>query len=100
MVNKDHKSPHILNASSNLLGICFVVLTSLKVLNISQKTLIDEFTTAAIILFTASCILSFLSIRGNIKNESRLENIAAFFFLAGISLLFITTLLFSFNLIY
>jgi hypothetical protein len=100
MVNKENKSPHILNASSNLLGICFVVLTSLKVLNISQKSLIDEFTTAAIILFMASCILSFLSIRGNIKNEGRLENIADFFFLAGISLLFITTLLFSFKVIY
>ena len=35
------KSPHILNASSNLLGLCFVVLTSLKLLNIAGKTIID-----------------------------------------------------------
>jgi hypothetical protein len=34
---RNNKSPHILNASSNLLGICFVVLTSLKVLNISKN---------------------------------------------------------------
>jgi hypothetical protein len=46
----------------------------------------------------ASCILSFLSIRGNIKSR-KLENIADYFFLAGLSLLFITTILFSFNII-
>jgi hypothetical protein len=93
------KSPHILNASSNLLGLCFVVLTSLKLLNIAGKTLIDELTTFAIIMFMAACILSFLSIRGSIKKSGRLENIADIFFLAGLSLLFVTTLLFSFNII-
>ncbi|MEI9955810.1 MAG: hypothetical protein WDM90_05735 [Ferruginibacter sp.] len=84
---REQKSPHILNASSNLLGICFVVLTSLKILNISKKSLIDEFTTAAIILFMGSCIISFLSIRGSDKTEKRLEPIADFLFLSGISLL-------------
>ena len=93
------KSPHILNASSNLLGLCFVVLTSLKLLNISGKTVIDELVTVAIIFFMASCLLSFLSIRGTIKKSGKLENIADFFFLAGLSLLFVTTLLFSFNII-
>jgi hypothetical protein len=38
-------APHILNASSNLLGICFVVLTSLKVLNVAKNTIIDEVAT-------------------------------------------------------
>jgi len=37
MKNVLTKAPQILNASSNLLGICFIVLTSLKVLNISKK---------------------------------------------------------------
>jgi hypothetical protein len=96
--NKD-KSSHILNASSNLLGLCFVVLTSLKLLNIAHKTIIDELTTVATILFMASCILSFLSIRGNIRNSSKLESIADYFFLGGLGLLFVTTVLFSFNLI-
>jgi hypothetical protein len=69
MENQNDKSPHILNASSNLLGLCFVVLTSLKLFKISQKTFIDELTSIAIVLFMASCILSFLSIRGNIKKK-------------------------------
>ncbi|MBL0181575.1 MAG: hypothetical protein IPP96_04440 [Chitinophagaceae bacterium] len=99
MENNKDKSPHILNASSNLLGLCFVVLTSLKLLNISGKTIIDELTTIAIILFMASCVLSFLSIRGTIKNSGKFENVADIFFIGGLMLLFVTTLLFSFNII-
>jgi hypothetical protein len=95
---QNEKSSHILNASSNLLGICFVVLTSIKLLNISGKTVIDEITIAAIILFMGSCLLSFLSIRGN-YNGRRFESAADILFIAGLSLLFITTILFSFNII-
>ena len=99
MDNQNEKSPHILNASSNLLGICFIVITSLKVMNISHKTIIDEITVVAIILFMASCVLSFLSIRGKSRASVLLENIADYTFIGGISLLFLTTLLFSFNVI-
>jgi len=60
MPNDNGKSPHILNASSNLLGLCFVVLTSLKLLNISHKTTIDEITTLAIILFMGSFSFFFI----------------------------------------
>lgn len=99
MADNNEKSPHILNASSNLLGLCFVVLTSLKLLNISSKTIIDELTTVATILFMASCILSFLSIRGSIQKSSRLESIADLLFLSGLTLLFVTTILFSLDII-
>ena len=99
MNSDDHKSPHILNASSNLLGLCFVVLTSLKLLNISNKTIIDELTTVAIVLFMGSCMLSFLSIRGNIRSSGRFENIADYLFMAGICLIFLTTIFFSLNII-
>jgi hypothetical protein len=99
MENQNDKSPHILNASSNLLGLCFVVLTSLKLLHISQRTFIDEITLFAIVLFMASCILSFLSIRGDIKKSGKFENIADYLFLVGIILLFVTSILFSFNII-
>jgi hypothetical protein len=99
MDNQNEKSPHILNASSNLLGICFIVITSLKVMNISHKTMIDEISIVAIILFMTSCVFSFLSIRGKSRASVLLENIADYTFIGGISLLFITTLLFSFNVI-
>lgn len=97
--NNNDKSPHVLNASSNLLGLCFVVLTSLKILNISNKTVIDELTTVATLFFMFSSILSFLSLRGNLKRAQMLENIADYAFLGGLILIFVTTILFSLNII-
>lgn len=97
MSNND-KPQHVFNASSNLLGICFVVLTSLKVLKIGAKTIIDEITIVAIMLFMAACILSFLSLRSG-KKSVRLETIADYVFLSGLGLLFLTAILFSLNVI-
>ena len=99
MDQQPDKSSHILNTSSNLLGICFLVLTSLKVLGKSEQTIIDEITFAAIILFMTSCLLSFLSMRKQTRHSQLLEKIADLVFLAGLSVLFITTILFSFNII-
>ena len=96
---KNPKSPHILSASSNLLGLCFVVLTSLKLLKLSHATFIDEMTTLTTVLFMASCILSFMSIRGSYRKSAVWENIADILFLAGLGMLFLTTILFSFNII-
>lgn len=96
--NKEN-SPHILNASSNLLGICFIVLTSLKLLNKGSQTIIDDITLGAIILFMGSCIFSFLSLRSKSNVGEKLEKAADYMFIAGLLLLFVTTLLFSFNFI-
>lgn len=99
MATKQNTSSHILNASSNLLGICFIVLTSLKVLKLQADTLVDEFTTAAMILFMISSILSFLSIRYNTERGNRLEIIADILFLIGLISLFGTTMLLTFNVL-
>ena len=99
MAQEQNTSPHILNSSSNLLGICFIVLTSLKVLKIQADTLIDEFTTAAMILFMICCILSFLSIRNNNQRGIRLEKTADIFFLLGLFCLFSTTMLVTFDIV-
>ena len=42
MANKT--SQHILNTSSNLLGFCLIVITSLQITNKAESTLLDEFT--------------------------------------------------------
>ena len=99
MFNPNDKAPHILNASSNLLGICFVVLTSLKVLKVSKTTIIDEIATVAIIAFTASCLLSFLSMRSTNSRRKNLEKTADYIFVAGICLLFMTAILFALDII-
>jgi len=95
----NQKAPHILNASSNLLGICFVVLTSLKLLNVAKSTIIDEVATIDIVAFTASCLLSFLSLRNDSPGSYRLEQIADIIFIAGIGLLLVTAILFAFDII-
>src|SRR4051794_2882694 len=99
MDNKNTTSPHILNTSSNLLGICFIVLTSLKFLKLQNDTLVDEFTAGAMILFMTSCILSFLSIKSKRSFGSRYEDVAELVFLTGLLCLFATTMFITFNVI-
>jgi uncharacterized membrane protein SirB2 len=100
MAEDSNKSPHILNTSSNLLGICFVVLTSLKVMKLNGETLIDEFTLVLMLLLTVSCIFSFLSIRSKNKQRSiSFESIADYTFMAALGVLLVTTLLFTFGVI-
>ncbi|QIL38379.1 hypothetical protein G7074_03245 [Pedobacter sp. HDW13] len=95
----ENRSPHILSTSANLLGICFIVLTSLKKLNLADSSIIDEFAVAAVIFFMTSCILSFISMRKGDAVSQRLEKSADFIFLSGLVVLFIATILIAFNLI-
>lgn len=95
----ENRSPHILSTSANLLGICFVVLTSLKKLALTDGSLIDEFAVAAVMFFMTSCILSFISMRRQKTASQRLEKVADFVFLSGLLVLFVATILIAFNLI-
>jgi len=90
--------PHILAASSTLLGLCFVVLTSMKVRDAEEASLIDEFTAIAILMFMVSSILSYLSIRTS-NGTQKIEKIADITFLSGLGFLFLTTMLIVFNVI-
>lgn len=95
------KSQHILNTSSNLLGFCLVVLTSLKISRLSEVSRIDEMTGIASILLIASCLFSFLSIRtGKQKLAVKYESLADYIFIAGLFLVFVITFLVAFSLIY
>lgn len=95
----ENRSPHILSTSANLLGICFIVLTSLKKLNLTDDSLIDEFAVLAVIIFMTSCILSFISMRRERLTSKKLEKIADIVFLSGLVVLFIATILIAFNVI-
>jgi hypothetical protein len=93
----NNKSPHILNTSANLFGLCFAVFTYLKVLNLSASTLIDEFTAVAMLMFMVSCTTSFLSIRSKSKRSQVYEKIAEYVFIAGMAMLFLTTVFIVFK---
>ncbi|HVI45976.1 MAG TPA: hypothetical protein VM802_13960 [Chitinophaga sp.] len=96
----DSKSPHILNTSTNLLGFCLIVLTSIKVAHFSNVTIIDDITGVAAILLMASCLLSFLSMRSTRPARSeRLEMVADYTFLVALICVSITIVVVSFNLL-
>jgi len=77
---------HILPTSGNLLGLCFAILSFIKATGVADKTIIDEFLVAAIVLFLSSAIVSYVSMR-SMKKETYYEQIAEFIFLLGLSLL-------------
>ena len=99
MAGRENNFPHILTASSTLLGLCFIVLTSLKITDSQEASIIDEFTTAAIIMFMVSSILSYMSMRSKTSRPGY-ERIADIVFLAGLFSLFIITMLIAFNVIH
>ncbi|BAV04109.1 hypothetical protein SAMN05421788_104155 [Filimonas lacunae] len=95
-----NKSPHILNTSTNLLGFCLIVLTSIKVARFNHATLIDDSTGVASLLLMASCLLSFLSMRSEKEKKSKtLESVADYCFLLALICVSITIILVSFNLL-
>lgn len=88
-----------MNTSANLLGLCFIVLTSRSILSMKGATYIDELTAFAILMFMSSCVLSFISMRRTNAVSKRFENIADFIFFIGLFFLFATTMLISFDII-
>jgi hypothetical protein len=99
MKERTSNSQHILNTSANLLGLCFIVLTSRNILEMKAASLIDEFTAFAIFSFMLSCILSFLSMRSKSQLGIKYEKFADILFFVGLSSLFATAVLITFNII-
>ena len=91
--------PHILTASSTLLGLCFVVLTSFKLSDNHQTSLVDECTAVAILMFMGASILSYLSMRTENQPGKYYEKLADIVFLTGLGFLFLTTMFITFNVI-
>ena len=96
--NKNNISKHILPTSSNLLGLCFVILTFIKLSKVANETIIDETIGVIIFSFLVSSILSYTSMRAKRKSELY-EKIADFIFLVGICLLTVISLVLVFEVI-
>jgi hypothetical protein len=100
MDERDNKSPQILNSASNLLGFCFLVLTSIKVFKFSDTTIIDQITAVCFVLFMFSCLCAFLSIRSKSKRADLYEALAEYSFLGGLFIIFFMTILFLMEVIH
>lgn len=91
---KHGNEPHILNAASNLMGICFVVITGLKITHNDIETYADEISLLASFGFLCSCVLSYLSLRSKTQNRIY-ERLADYLFLFSITALFLAVLVFA-----
>jgi membrane protease YdiL (CAAX protease family) len=83
-------SQHILSSSTNLLGFCLIVITSIHVSNNHDNSNIDEFSSIIALILIISSVLSFISIKTEkYKIEYRLEQIADYLFLTALIGIFI-----------
>jgi predicted membrane channel-forming protein YqfA (hemolysin III family) len=98
MADSSNRAPHILSTSATLFGLCYVVFTSLKAFKLDAKTLMDEFTAFAMVLFLTSCIFSFFSMKITRRSDS-FEKIADYMFLTGLLTLFSITIFIVFDIV-
>ena len=84
--DRRNMSRHILPTSGNLLGLCFAILSFIKVSGLGHQTIIDEILVVAIVLFLVASVISYTSIRSFTKGEYY-ERISEIIFLGGLSLL-------------
>jgi nicotinamide riboside transporter PnuC len=81
----DHH-PYILNAACNLLGICFIIIGSLKLADLNSRSYGDETAWVAASLFFISIVTSYLAVRN--KNEKEWQLLVAdYAFIIGLAAL-------------
>lgn len=85
-------SHHILPTSANLLGVCFLIFSLVKTSGKSDVTLLDDLAIAGILIFLASSVLSYLSLRIDKRNKN-LERSADLIFIFGLVLLAVTSII-------
>jgi hypothetical protein len=83
---QNNTSHHILPTSANLLGLCFLLLTSINLFGYQTKTYLDEMVGIAILFFLGSSLFSYASIRSS-KSAALYEKIADIVFLVGLAFL-------------
>lgn len=95
--SNNNLSNHILPASANLLGICFLIFAMTKALGKADATLIDELAGTDVVIFLLASICSYVSMRKD--RENYFERAADIFFMLGLVLLAVSASLISFNII-
>lgn len=91
-------SHHILPTASTLLGLCFLLIGSIRAMGLAHKTVIDDLAAIDTVIFLLSCVFSYASIR-NKKMGYHYERIADLIFLSGLGLMTLMSFLLVFELI-
>ena len=91
-------SDSILTTSSNLLGLCFLILSLVKINGLGAATRLDEFLVLPILLFFSAGIFSYLALRK--RGEAvHFENIADKVFICGLVSVTLISLIFIFEVV-
>lgn len=100
--NNDAKnvSKHILPTSSNLLGLCFILINFMKLWKMNKKVdiMIDRFVGISIVLFLVASVFSYMSMR-ELNKAALYEKIADMVFLVGLFFVTIISLMIVFELL-
>jgi hypothetical protein len=93
-------SRHILPASSNLLGICFVILNFVKLWKVGrvETVVVDKMVGVSMFLFLIASLLSYTSMRSKTKADWY-EKIADIIFLLGLTSLAIIAAIITFKIL-
>jgi hypothetical protein len=86
-----NRHPHILNAASNLLAVCFIIIGGLKFSKLETRTFSDEIAWAAAFLLFLSVLHSYLAIRNNDAKHWQ-STIADWSFISGLVALMLAVL--------
>jgi uncharacterized membrane protein SirB2 len=81
-----HRPQPILSASTNLLGICFVLITGLRLASANVRSYADEVAWVAAALLFLAAITAYLAIRNNGARPWQIR-VADAAFLAGMTVL-------------
>jgi hypothetical protein len=84
--NKKDVSHHILPTSSNLVGLCFLIISFIRLFNLGHQTIIDELLAIAIIFFLLASFFSYASIRARSRNIFY-EKVADIIFMSGLTVI-------------
>ena len=95
---QDNVAHHILPTSATMIGVCMTVISIVKLLHIgSQGAMIDKLLAIDSLIFLASAVFSYFSMRN--RTFSRLEKYADHSFMIGLMGMTICSLLVAFELI-
>jgi hypothetical protein len=84
--NRKNVARHILPTAAHLLGLCFILLSFIKLENLLAATLIDESVGLVIILLLIASVFSYASMRSD-RHAVKYERIADIVFLVGLGIL-------------
>ena len=91
------RHPHVLNAATNLLGICFIIIGGLKLTDQDSKTWSDEIAWSAAFFMIVSILFSYGGIRAGIERPWQIR-LADWSFLVGIAALILSMIIAAYQL--